>query len=171
MTCSKLERIPNGGNSANFAKIAALLLASLIFGCGRGGSDQNTSAEAEHIGKVGQLITEFKSANSGNNPKNIDELKNWAIKNGKAEEKDFISTRDNELYVIEPMGMMRGAGPPGDPSFMAASMPVILHEAKGKNGKKFVVTGSGSLGSEMSDDGLKGLTKGRSDINMKPPRQ
>src|SRR5207245_2287587 len=110
--------------------------------------------------------SEFKSANAGNNPKNIEELKSWAIKNGKAEDKDFESTRDHETYVIEPMAMMRGGGTGGDMSFMAAKMPVILHEAKGKNGKKYVVQGSNPVGNEMTDDGLNNLTKGRADKNM-----
>jgi hypothetical protein len=155
---------------AAFLRLSVLFLAAATFGCSKGGSGAGSSEEAEHIGHIGALIGEYKSANQGNNPKNIDDLKHWAIQNGKAEEKDFISTRDKEEYVIQPMAMMRGGGAGGDMSMMAGKMPVILHESKGKNGKKYVVQGSSPVGSEMSEEGLNSLTKGRSDKNMKPPK-
>jgi hypothetical protein len=165
MFCPKRASKPAG---SGLLRIGILLLAQVL-GCG-GKSGPTTSAEAEHIGKVGVLIGQFQAANAGNNPKNIDELQAWAIKNGKAEEQDFISTRDHEPYVIEPMAMMRGGqpGPATDMGAMASKLPVILHEAKGKNGRKFVVQGSASQGNEMDEDGLKYLTKGRSGINTKP---
>jgi hypothetical protein len=121
------------------------LFLSFLSGC-VGKAGPSSSPEAEHIGKVGQLIGQFQAANSGNNPKNIDELKAWAIKNAKAEEPDFLSTRDHEPYVIEPMAMMRMQGM--DMGAMASRLPVILHEAKGMNGLRFVVHGSGSMGDE-----------------------
>jgi hypothetical protein len=164
--CSK--RLAQGTNFVGLLRVSVLLMAAFTFGCGKGGSGGVSSEEAEHIGHVGALIGEYKSANAGNNPKNIDDLKNWAINNGKAEEKDFVSTRDKEQYVIEPMAMMRGGGPGGDMSFMAAKLPVILHESKGVKGKKFVVQGTSPLGNEMSDEGLNTLTKGRGDKNLKP---
>lgn len=164
MPLSRLTESRQFANSSGPVRAAAFLLISSIIGCGSGGSGPGTSVEAEHIGKVGQLIVDFKSANSGNNPKNIDELKNWAIQNGKAEEKDFVSTRDKKEYVIEPMAMMRGGGPGGE--FMAQKMPVVIHETDGKNGKKYVVQGSAPVGSEMSEEGLKNLTKGRADKQM-----
>jgi hypothetical protein len=145
----------------------AILLVALVSGCGSK-AGPSSSAEAEHIGKVGMLIGQFQAANAGNNPKNIDELKAWALKNGKAEEQDFISTRDHELYVIEPMAMMRMGGM--DMGAMASKMPVILHEAKGKNNLKFVIHGSSSSGSEMDDDGLKYLTQGRKGIDTNPKK-
>ncbi len=145
--------------------IEILLLVCLVSGCGAK-SGPTTSPEAEHIGKVGELIGQFQADNAGSNPKNIDELKAWAIKNGKAEEQDFISTRDHEPYVIEPMAMMRMQGM--GMGAMGSKLPVILHEAKGMNGLKFVVQGSASRGDEMDEDGLKYLTKGRANINMKP---
>lgn len=171
MTFAHRKQFSQTTNFAGLLRVSLLLAASMLFGCGKGGSGPGSSEEAEHIGHVGALIGEYKSANQGNNPKNIDDLKNWAIKNGKAEDKDFVSTRDKEEYVIQPMAMMRGGGPStGDNSFMAGKLPVILHEAKGRNGKKYVVQGSSPVGSEMSEEGLNSLTKGRSDKNMKPPR-
>jgi len=157
-------------NFSGLLRVSVLLIASFMLGCGKGGSSLGSSEEAEHIGKVGALIGEFKSANLGHNPKNIEELKNWAIKNGKAEENDFVSTRDKEPYVIEHMAMMRGGGPTGssgDMSFMAAKMPVVLHENKGKNGNKFVVQGSAPIGSEMTDESIQYLVKGRPTTSSK----
>jgi hypothetical protein len=158
MTFAYLKRFRQGADFVGIVRISVLFLVAALAGCG-GGSGSTTSAEAEHIAKVGALIGEFKSANSGSNPKNLEELKNWAIKNGKAEEKDFVSTRDKEPYAIEPMAMTRGAGA-GDMSMMAGKMPVILHEAKGQNGKKYVVQGTGTQGSEMEDKALEYLIKG-----------
>jgi hypothetical protein len=152
-----LKRFRQGAGFVGAVRISVFFLAGALVGCG-GGSGATTSAEAEHIGKVGQLMSEFRSANSGKNPKNIEELKNWAVNKGKAEEGDFISTRDQQLYVIEPMAMMRDGAPPGI-KMPAMKMPVILHEASGKNGMKFVIQGTGSLGSEMSEEGLKHLTQ------------
>ena len=162
MSCSLSNGFALRGWCAVFSGLGLLFF---VAGCGGGKIDAKASAEAEHIGHVGELISQFQNANAGNNPKNIEELKDWALKNGKAEEKDFVSTRDNELYVIEPMGMMRGGG--RDMSFMAAKLPVIVHEAKGKNGKKFVLQGSSTQGSEMDDDGVKYMTQGRDDNKIK----
>jgi hypothetical protein len=169
MGFSYWKRFRQGAEFVGAVRISLLFLAAALVGC-KGESGSTSSVEAEHIGKVGGLISEFKSANSGNNPKNIEELKNWAINQGKAEEKDFVSTRDKEQYVIEPMAMMRGGGMGGDMSFMAAKMPVILHEAKGIKGKKYVVQGTTPVGTEMPDEGLNNLTKGRADKNMNPPK-
>jgi hypothetical protein len=134
----------------------------VILALGCGGSGPSEPPEAAHIGKVGQLATEFKNANSGNNPKNIDELKSWAEKNGKAEDSDFVSTRDHEPYVLDAQFMSRGGGT-AVARTMASKGPLIIHEATGKNGKKFVVQGVAPQGSEMNDDGLKYLTHGPGD--------
>jgi hypothetical protein len=161
MFCSYLNGLTLRGWSVRFGPVVGGLgFIFFLVGCGGGKIDAKASAEAGHIGNIGKLISQFQTANSGNNPKNIEELKDWAIKNGKAEEKDFVSTRDNEMYVIEPMGMMKGMP-------MAAKAPVIVHEAKGKDGKKFVLQGGSTVGSEMDDDGLKYMTGGRDDTKMK----
>jgi hypothetical protein len=166
MTFARFKRFAPSINYAAFLRVAVVFFGSFMIGCGSGGSGAGSSTEAEHIGKVGTLIAEFKSANAGNNPKNIDELKNWAIKNGKAEDKDFVSTRDKEPYVIEPMAMTR-TGTGGTGGMMAAKMPLVVHESTGKNGKKFVVQGSVPTGSEMSEAGLQSITKGRDEKSMK----
>jgi len=162
MRFSYLKRFRQGADFAAAVRISVLFLVAALAGCG-GGAGSTTSPEAEHIGKVSALIGDFKAANSGNNPKNIDDLKNWAIKNGKGEDKDFISTRDKEPYVIAPMA----AGGMPEMGAMASKMPIILHEATGKGGKKFAVIGSGTKGSEMSEDAIKGLIKGRPNVSAK----
>lgn len=165
LSCLKERRqVADFGSSV---RVAVLLLASCMAGCGGDRSSPLTSAEAEHIGKVGHLIKEFKSANSENNPKSLDELKNWAIRKGKAEENDFISTRDQQPYVLESMVMPRKGGPGGDMSFMAAKLPVVVHEAEGKNGRRFVLQGTSPMGREMSEESMKYLTKGGPDTKGK----
>src|SRR5262245_20462396 len=72
---------PRRPRAALIFQIHFVFLVVVALGCG--GSGPVESPEAGHIGKVGQLATEFKNVNSGNNPKNIDELKSWAVKNGK----------------------------------------------------------------------------------------
>lgn len=143
-----------------------LIPIALIIGCGRGSAPAE-SPEAAHIGKVGQLVNDFKAANNGNNPKNLNDLKNWAVKNGKGDDTDFVSSRDHEPYVIEPQAMARGGSPTAIGSTtamragaMTAKGPLIIHEAAGKNGRKFVVQGVAPVGSEMSDEGLQYLTHG-----------
>jgi hypothetical protein len=145
----------------------AFLLISLVSGCG-GKLQKADSTEAAHIGKVGQILGQFKTAHQGANPKNIDDLRDWAIKNGKGEDSDFVSTRDKQPYVIEPMAMMRMQGM--DMGFMASKLPVIVHETTGKNGMRYVLEGSSTLGSEMNEEGLKYLTKGKEMREMKDKR-
>jgi hypothetical protein len=77
-----------------------------------------------HIKKVADLAIQFRSdtAHKGKVPKDLDELKAWAVKAGKAEEADFNSTRDNEPYVLIPSGM-----------------EVIVHEKTGQDGRKWMM--------------------------------
>ncbi len=152
---------------AKFHPIRAFLLFLLGFAIGCGGSQPPLeSPEAAHIGKVAELVSEFKTANKGNNPKTIDDLKNWAVNAGKGDDKDFVSTRDHEPYVIEHQAMSRGRG--GITSApMASQGPVIIHEATGKNGRKFVVRGVIPQASEMSDEGLQYLTHGPTGMKTK----
>ena len=131
----RLQGMRIGAKLAFLKSIGVLICALFLSGCGKGGGGSGAlqSGEAEHIGKVNQFIVEYKKAHSGNDPKNIEEVKDWAIKEGKAEEKDFISTRDKKLYVLEAMS------PPGGPPGMRMKMPMILHEAEGVKGNKYVV--------------------------------
>jgi hypothetical protein len=142
------------------AKIPIFVLLSVVLGCGgKSGSGPSSSTEAEHIGKVGKLLTEYLSSHMGTDLLDIEELKKWAIAQEKADESDFISTRDKKPYVLEPMAM--GGMPPPGVKLGRVRMPLILHEEQGKNGTKFAVPGNAMVGSEMTDQALKTLTHGR----------
>ena len=86
-----------------------------------------------------------------------EELKAWAIKEGKAEDKDFLSTRDKEPYVVLYSG---GAKP-------KKGSPPILLEAKGKDGLKFVVKVGSELPHPANDQYLQYTTGGM--VQQKPP--
>lgn len=102
---------------------AAVALA--LTGCsgGNGGSAQSGSdaKEAEHLKHASSLVAQYTIA-AKKQPTKMDEVRDWAVKEGKAKEEDFSSTRDKELYVIE----MTGQG-------------VGLREQTGKNGKCYVM--------------------------------
>jgi hypothetical protein len=113
-------------------------------------SSSGSSSEAPHIQKVAALIPEFTKAHQGTPPANIEELKSWAVQNGKAEDKDFLSTRDMEPYVIAVTGggkAKKGSNP-------------MVHEAKGKNGMLFMVNSGTGQVSEISHQGLGYMTGG-----------
>src|SRR5881394_3625047 len=106
-------------------------------GCGGGGGDGQSwdATEAAHIENVGKLCEEFKKEHNGKNPANVDELKGWAVEKGKAQDKDFVSTRDGQAYVFV-------VSSPKNASIM-------IHEAKGKNGRKFMLSGQGAMSREV----------------------
>jgi len=84
-----------------------------------GGSVANTP-EADHIKKIPGLVIAYKSATK-KQPTSLEEVRDWAVKEGKAKEEDFCSTRDKELYVISTSGM-----------------GLVVHERTGKNGKCYI---------------------------------
>jgi hypothetical protein len=139
-----LNRIP-----LYFGLLISALLVCGGLGCG-GGSQPKESTEATHLNKIGAICEEYKQAKKVY-PTTLEELKSWAVENGKAQESDFKSTRDNEFYVIEPMGMM------GSPKTKGG--PVIIREATGKNGLKFVYAQTvGGRASEMGEASLGYMT-------------
>jgi hypothetical protein len=101
-------------------------LAALMVGCsgsGSGGTAQSGSdpKEAEHLRHASSLVAQYTVA-AKKQPTKMDEVRDWAVKEGKASAEDFASTRDNELYVIDLTG--QGVG---------------LREKTGKNGKCYVI--------------------------------
>jgi hypothetical protein len=146
----------SGANSRNLCRFVLFALFGLFAaGCG-GGSQLKEPAEASHLSKVGQLNEDYKQEHNGNYPSNLDELQQWAVQNGKAQDSDFKSTRDGQAYVLEPMGATKTKGG-----------PVIIREATGKSGNKFVF--ASGRASEMSDSALEymggktsGMIKGKS---------
>jgi hypothetical protein len=125
--------------------LLGILLGAIVAiseaGCS-GSSQPALPAEAVRLNKIGAICEEYKEAKK-TYPTTLEELKSWAIENGKATDADFKSSRDNEPYVLEPMG--RGGAP-------TQGGPVLIREATGKNGKKFVFTGVRA--EEMGDQSL-----------------
>jgi len=71
--------------------------------------------------RVAKLSGEYVSANM-KPPSSLDDLKKWALKEGKASEEDFLSTRDQQPYLFSSGGM---AG-------------ILIYEQTGKNGKCYI---------------------------------
>jgi hypothetical protein len=94
------------------------LLAMSCSGCSRAGSADDP--ERQHMVNVAKLAGEYNLAHK-KFPASLDELKKWAVQEGKAGEGDFVSTRDKEPYILS--------------SGMAG---LQLYEQKGKNGKCYV---------------------------------
>jgi hypothetical protein len=94
---------------------------AFITGCGGGGSGpEGLSTEQKHIHHAVQLINEYSQATK-KQPTSIDEVKDWAVKEGKGAADDFTSTRDKEPY-----GLVAGPG------------PLVVYEQTGKGGKCYI---------------------------------
>jgi hypothetical protein len=125
--------------------IGLLLLVSGGIGCG-GAKGPSQSPEAVHIVKVSDLVEEFKTAHQNNPPADLEELKSWALKEGKAQESDFESTRDKQPYEL---ALSAGTGKPKKGSQLS------VREATGKNGMRFMSTSGSGTASEMSENVFK----------------
>jgi len=98
-------------------------LLCLAMGCGKGPVKQvEQDPEKAHIMQVSALVSEYMAAHR-KPAKNIDELQAWALKAHKATDEDFVSTRDQEPYMLV-----------GD----------RVREKTGKNGKVFVAGRGGA---------------------------
>jgi hypothetical protein len=69
------------------------------------------------------LLNDYATATK-KRPKSIDEVKDWAVKEGKGQEDDFSSTRDKQPYGI-------AAGAEGMGGF-------VVYEQTGKGGKCYL---------------------------------
>jgi hypothetical protein len=70
------------------------------------------------------LVGEYQQAGKKKKrPAKIGEVRDWAVKEGKASEDDFVSTRDKEPYVI---------------AFTTRGL--VIHEQDGKNGKCYMLS-------------------------------
>jgi hypothetical protein len=106
--------------------VSAVMLWAVAFGVvGCGGSKTAQSGsdakEAEHLRRASSLVAQYTVA-AKKQPTKMEDVRDWAVKEGKASAEDFASTRDKELYVIESTG--QGLG---------------LREQTGKNGKCYVM--------------------------------
>jgi hypothetical protein len=101
-----------------------LFLILFLTGCqGKSGS-RDESAEAQHIGNAWNFCRQYADVKK-KRPDSIDDVKEWAVKEGKATENDFVSTRDKEPYGVAPSPM--GAN------------QVFVYEQTGKNGQCYML--------------------------------
>jgi hypothetical protein len=111
-----------------FTPIIALVLsaAAMAFaGCGSGSSGVNRAAEDEHIRKIPGFVNDYRTAMK-KPPASLEEVRDWAVKEGKAKDEDFVSTRDKELYTIAFTGM-----------------GISVRETTGKDGKCYMLAMGG----------------------------
>jgi hypothetical protein len=106
-----------------------------LVGCSGGGGTTTSTPEGEHIKKIPGLVNDYKTAMK-KQPSSLEEVRDWAVKEGKAKEGDFVSTRDKELYGIAFSGM-----------------GVVVHEQTGKNGKCYILRMGGA--SEISAEEVR----------------
>ena len=107
--------------SSSYSILFLSAVALAAGGCGgSGGSPQQTS-EGEHLKKAAGLVSQYTMATK-KTPGKIEEVRDWAVKEGKAAEADFSSTRDNEPYGIA-----------------SSTTGVIVYEKTGKNGKCYIL--------------------------------
>jgi len=120
-------------------------------GCSKSSSGTSSDPEATHLNKVVELSEEFKKANNGKAPADLNELRTWAVNNGKAQDADFNSTRDKEPYVLR-----------------RAGNDVVIGEATGKDHKKYIVVPPGQP-TQMSEMGYQMmLNKGAPPAKKEP---
>jgi hypothetical protein len=118
-------------------------LALTVAGCG-GGPKPVSDTDKKHFLHVVELSQEYQTANN-KKANSITELKDWAIKEGKATEADFTSPRDQETY-----GLTNGM------------VGLTLYEQTGKNGKVFLYsTGAFREATPEEVSRMKGLANMR----------
>jgi hypothetical protein len=101
-----------------------LVLAICAGGCGKGSGGGSSSAEAQHMRHAAGLVGEYQQASKmKKRPAKIEDVRDWAVKEGKASEDDFVSTRDKEPYVI---------------AFTTRGL--VVHEQSGENGKCYMLS-------------------------------
>jgi len=109
--------------SRRYVSIPALFLPLALAnaGCGPSPAGSNLdSTEKAHLLHVVALATDYVTANK-KQPTSLEELKTWAVKEGKATEEEFSSTRDKQPYRLSSgMGGLQ------------------VYEQTGKNGKVYI---------------------------------
>ena len=100
--------------------VLILSMAPAVAGCNRAPSPDNFEKDKLHmlnaLGLAGQYTTATKKPWNS-----LEDVKDWAIKEGKAREEDFISLRDKKPY-----GLASGAG------------GTIIFETEGKSGRCYL---------------------------------
>ena len=96
-----------------------LPIALAIVGCSRAPSADDFDKEKKHLLHVVELASQYATATK-KPVKSIDDLKAWALKEGKATEDEFIALRDKQPYGL------------------AGGMGVVVFEQTGKNGRCYL---------------------------------
>jgi hypothetical protein len=117
-----------------------VFLTMSIVGCRGSSGGSNEDPEQLHIRHVLAVATEYTLANK-RAPTSIDQLQKWAIKEGKASEEDFISTRDKKQYGFSSGGM---GG-------------LQIYEQSGKGGKVYISMQGGIA--EMTQEQANNMAK------------
>jgi hypothetical protein len=118
-------------------------LAMTVVGCG-GPKPATEDKEKQHILKVVNLAKDYETA-TNKKPASIKDVQEWALKEGKATEEDFISPRDQQPY-----GLVHGM------------TGLTVYEQSGKNGKCFLYS-TGTVREVTPDEvsRMKGLANMR----------
>jgi hypothetical protein len=122
--------------------ILGMVAFTLLSGCGRSIEPQVPPAGLSRIQKLATVCREY-AVNQKKQPSTVEELKAWAKKQPKSQltwlgiedvDQAFVSPRDQQPYVL-----VRGAGQKMGP------LMVLAYEKTGENGKRYVVTTTGSV--------------------------
>jgi hypothetical protein len=126
-----------------------VVFGSLLTGCGKSALKED-SPEGQHLRKVANFCQEY-AALKKKQPSQLDEVKQWAIKEKNATEDDFVSTRDQKPYgvVLRPMGNQ-----------------VIVYEQTGMNGKCYMIV-QGQV-TELPKEEMDKLIEGFKSVRMGP---
>jgi len=127
------------------SRACAFISAIIIFGLGAVAGCGNKSSgtddpEKVHIRKVVALSAEYSIATK-KQPTSLDDVKSWALKEGKASEDDFLSTRDKQPYGLA-VGGMGG---------------IQVYEQQGKGGRCYMFL-MGNV-ADMSQEQVANMTK------------
>jgi hypothetical protein len=129
---------------SNFLRAFVLGFSLLTLAPGCGPRLPSFPPEVHHIKKAWSLCGAYKANHNGKLPKDIDEVKMWALQEGKATEDDFTSRRDKQPYKVmctpPPMGF------------------ILVFEQTGENGKRLVVPHSGSA-VEVTEEEFQQMVK------------
>jgi len=105
--------------SIRVLSVAAMCLLMLA-GCSRGPAGSGVDKEKQHITHVAELAKDYETATK-KKAASINDVKNWAVKEGKGTESDFVSPRDQQEY-----------------GFASGMTGLLIYEQTGKNNKVFL---------------------------------
>jgi hypothetical protein len=119
------------------AAMKFIFIVCLLSGC-QGQGPKEEEPEARHLRRAALLCRDYHFT-TWKRPAKIDEVKEWAIEEGKATAEDFVSTRDREPYGI---------------LFFQMGGQLLVYEQTGENDKHYLFH-MGNV-SEVTKEGLEG---------------